>query len=404
MSSPFSLQNDHEELCDSDFESAPDQSPCSPTDDLASSGDAILSAKWMFAGSFTVDMSQHNNANFSMEFLDDLFRTRAKKTPVNIEHMVIFLHQEIFERNHLRTATIRGYVHGKRTSISKWEAWLGHPILWTPFSDIASSDEYKTDCYQSQDPSTPWSVLGKYGKRTRFQVLCTAFYFETLLDVPIQEGNGLDDGEASHILQLVRDEFMCSVDINVFASKGADFVLVQCDIKSLADASAGSTVSVPIQGFIQSKKIDLQTWVDCFEAVWSIAPGGLCGLEEFEIATSESSTWEPIYQCGELKRNNRGRMAAKQASIIPSHAQPPITRVRDRCCTALPHTASCAGDSFVPALASLLRTSCIVSYLHKPNVSACHVFTLFWWGAGSVECIVVWVDCRWRQAATKGQS
>jgi hypothetical protein len=388
MSSPFSLQNDHEESCDSDSESAPDQSPCSPTDDLASSGDAIISTKWMFAGSFTVDMRQHNNANFSQEFLDDLFRKRAKKSPVHIEHMVIFVSQDISERNHLRTAPIRGYVHGRRTSRSKWEAWLGHPIQWTPFSDIESSDEYKTDCYQSQDPSTQWEVLGKYGKRTRFQVFCRAFYFEALLDVPIQEVNGLDDGEASHILQLVRDEFMSTIDINDFASKGADFVLVQCDIKSLADASAGSTVSVPIQGFVQSKQIDIQTWDDWFDAVWSVAPGGLCGLEEFEMATSESSTWEPIYRFGELKRNNRGRIAGEQASVIPSHAQPPITRVRDRCCTAL-HTASCAGDSFVPALASLLRTSCIASYLHKPNVLAGHVFTFIWWGAGSVECIVV---------------
>ena len=386
MSSPFSLENDHEELSDSGSEFAPDQSPCSPTNDDESGSKAVLSTKWMFTGSMTMDMSQHNNAHCSPEFLDDLFSQRAKKTPVFIEHMIIFMNQHISERNHLNTVSISGYVDGKLSSRSKWEAWLGHQILWTPLSDIECSDEYKTDCIRSQDQSSPWSVLGKYGKRSRFRVRCKAFYFEALLDVEYQKRNCLVDGEASHLLQLVRDEFMRTIDINLFASKGADFVLVQCDLKKLADASAGSTLSVPIQGFIQSKPTDLQTWVDWFDAVWSIAPGGLCSLEEFQMATSESesNTWEPIYRFGELKKNNHGRMAAKQASVIPSHAQPPITRVRDRCCTALrlhsitkpeftmfcPHAASCAGDSFVPALASLVRTSCIVSYLHKMNVSA----------------------------------
>ncbi len=44
MSSPFSLENDHEEqLSDSGSESAPDQSPCSPTDDHASGSELVMS-------------------------------------------------------------------------------------------------------------------------------------------------------------------------------------------------------------------------------------------------------------------------------------------------------------------------------------------------------------------------
>ena len=321
MSSPFSLAANNP-YSESDGES--DLSPDSPTVDVhcVASSEELSSTGWMFTGSYVVDMAS-NPAQFSAIFLDDLFKKLAQSTPVYIEHMILFVNSRNTAKNRVYSSSIRGYVHGTRTSMTKWKAWLGvrQPIMWTPLLNISLSDEYIEDSIKAEDPSSTWFILGKYGPRKRFRCQCTAFYFETSLDIDFPESSGSDDGEASYILQLVETEFKATVDINGFRSKGAEYVLVQCDARQLVDASAGSTVSVSIQGFIQSKQTDLQTWNDWFDARWSIAPGGLCSLEGFEEAISESSPWETIYTFGVLGKNNAGRKAASQASCVQSRAQ-----------------------------------------------------------------------------------
>jgi hypothetical protein len=113
--------------------------------------------------------------------------------------------------------------------------------------------------------------------------------------------------------------FMDTVDLKEgddFQAKGARFVLVQCDTRQLALESAGSTVSVSIQGFLQCKLTDnhvLQHWLI---AQWDTAPGGLCSFQLFEDAISESSTWTMIYEFCVLGKNNPGRKAAAQASGV----------------------------------------------------------------------------------------
>ena len=353
MSSPFSLDNaslnsnasslksppnnDPESSSDSDPESdgdsrndgpdlSPQQSFCLTGDghDVASS-QAISSTEWMFSGSYIVDM-RSNPAQFSVEFVRGLIEELARKPTVFIYHMVIFVDSNINQTHWMHSVSLRGYIHGKKTTMSVWKEWIGQKeLVWIPLSRIGTSDEYNEDLMRSQDPESTWHLLGKYGKRKRFQVICTAFCFEATLDIDVPERSGSHDDEASDILEIVQAKFndtlsMDEKDEISFQSKGATFVLVQCDsvdIQQLADASPGSTRSVSIQGFIQSKLTDLQTWRDWFDALWSTARGGLCGHPDFENATSESSTWVPIYTFGMLKKNNHGRCAAhKQASGV----------------------------------------------------------------------------------------
>ena len=356
MSSPCLLDNDAESGAESPSKNGA----------ASLSSEALLSTGWMFTGTYVADIASET-ADLTPLFLDSLFKKLAQHTPVNFDHMIIFADSNISETDRVFEISIRGYVCGKRTSMSIWKAWLGQRILWTPLMNVQLSDEYIADSMRAEDLNSEWFVLGKYGQRKRFRVFCRAFYFEALLDVDIQENDNCDDCEANYILQLVRKKFMDTASVDQFQIKGAEFVMVQCDVRQLADASPGSTVSVPIQGFLQSKKTDLQTWNDCFRAEWSTAPGGLCGLEEFERAVSESSTWEPIYRFGDLKKNNNGRTAAAQASCVHSPAQycPLLLEFfRGQCCPAAATTAKSPAPAiglFVHRLVRRIRTSRLTS-------------------------------------------
>ncbi len=95
--------------------------------------------------------------------------------------------------------------------MSFWKAWLGQDIFWTACSGVGRSDEYKEDIIRSEDPDSPWFVLGKYGVRKRFDVQGRAFYFEASLEIHVQDSSHSEDGEASYILQLVKEKFMDTV-------------------------------------------------------------------------------------------------------------------------------------------------------------------------------------------------
>ena len=381
MNFPFSLDNTSLSLDASGSESSSNSDPksvhgrespdCSLFDGHGvASNEAVLSTEWMFSGSYVVDMAS-NPVEFSSQFLNGHFQQLALCAPVSLDHMIVFANAHIKETNRVYSVSIRGYIYGNKTSMSAWKAWLGQKLLWTPLSDIGLSDEYDEDLTRAEDPDKAWFVLGKYGRRSRFRILCKAFYFEVNLYVDVPESIGSDDGEASYILQLVKTEFMAAVDNgkDTFQSKGAEFVLVQCDTRPLADASTGSTVCVPIQGFLQAKKTDLQTWIDWLEARWSVAPGGLCGLEDFEKAISESSPWETIYTFGKLGKNNTGRKAAAQASGVQSrvlHCVLLLVFIRDQCCAAavVAQRRAPAIRLFVHQLVRLIRSSRLVSCSH----------------------------------------
>ena len=275
----------------------------------------------MFSGNFLVDQ-EVPSAEFSMEYVSDLFESKAKSPPVRLDHMTIFSKRQVTIKRADReySVSLRGYIHGKRTSMSVWMEWLGQELLWTPLSDVGISDDFQADCNRCEDEDPDWFVLGRYGTRKQFQVLCTALYFDTTIDIdiPASSSSGYDD-----ILQLVQKTFMDSIDREgavTFESKGCTFVLVVCDGLQLAAASPGSTLCVTLQGFIQCRKTDLQLWPKWFEARWSVARNGLFNLSEFETARSESSTWVPIYRFGTLGENNECRSAAKQARFVPSRA------------------------------------------------------------------------------------
>ncbi len=274
----------------------------------------VSSTGWMFNGSVAIDFSS-NTADFTPQDLHNSFKAAVRTTPVILEHMIIFADLRNSQNNRVFLTSIRGYAFGKLTSKSKWEAWL-QSTSWTPLSNVGVSDEYKADILQAEDPTSSWFILGKYGSRDRFRVRSRAFYYVDHLEIYIQDSLGCEDGEASWTLQLVREKLMKTVDIDSFLSKGAHFVLAQCNVQQLAEASPGSTVRVPIQVFLQSKQTDVSTWQRQASetAIWNIAPGGLCGLGEFIGATSDSCPWTTIYQFGELKKNNNGRMTDKQAS------------------------------------------------------------------------------------------
>jgi hypothetical protein len=308
MSSPFSLAD----CAESDEESVPS------SDGVLSSYD-VQSTGWMFHGSVTVHMGS-NNADFSPQLLDNMFKDLVRTTPVPLEHMIIFADQHILERGRDFSTSIRGYAMGKKTSKTKWTAWLQH-TSWAPVSNISVSDEFIADFMRAEDLASPWFILGKYGKRKDFRIRASAFCFDSALDVYVQDSHCVDDDEGSSILHLVRTKLRETVDFDAFQSKGADFILAQCDVQQLLHASPGTTVRVPIQGFIQSKQTYIQTWqLNNMKASWGIAPCGLCGLEKYVSAISEASTWVTLYQYGKLKKNNVGRMEDKQASVIQSRA------------------------------------------------------------------------------------
>ena len=350
MSSPFSLDNTPhsgnasglESSLNSDPESdvepeSTDRSPHSSTVSVTStSSEAVLSSGWMLSGSYTIDHAgSSSRLEVPVSLLNALFQERARHSPVRMEHMIIFANKFCDIKNHLCTVSIRGYIYGKRAPMSVWKAWLGQDILWTPCSNIARSDEYSEDVIRSEEQDSPWFVVGKYGSRKGFQVQGTAFCFQAWLDIDVHDISGSEDCEASYMLQLVQKAFMDTVDLEEgddFQTRGATFVLVQCDTRQLAHASAGSTVSVSIQGFIQCKRTDIHVWQHWIIAHWDTAPGGLCGFQMFEDAISESSTWTTIYEFGVLGKNNPGRKAAVQAAAQASGVQsraPNFSFVRD---------------------------------------------------------------------------
>ncbi len=92
-SSPFSLDNTSLSLCSSDSESSDsspelgfDPSHC-PSVDVHSvtSSKAVLSTEWMFSGNFVVD-KEDPYAEFSMEPVNDLFKSKSKSALVNLIH------------------------------------------------------------------------------------------------------------------------------------------------------------------------------------------------------------------------------------------------------------------------------------------------------------------------------
>jgi hypothetical protein len=328
LSSSSSLSHDADSgggssSSDDDF----DHSPTVQVDarDVASR-ENVFSTGWMFTGEFVVDITASKTVQFSPQILANMFAKLAAKPPVKVEHMIIFADFHIVQINSVIKTSIHGYVQGSRASEPQWKTWLGQEnFLWTPLWQIALSDEYQEDDRRAQELASTWFVLGKYGMRNQFRILCTAFTFQTMLDVKIGDFNieqsyGVYDCEASYVLQLVRTKFMETINITDFHRKGSKFILVQCDLRPLTDAAPGSTVNVHIQGFVQSKQTDLRTWNHISEeAYWRIAPGGLCNCEEFTRAIHESSPWATVYKFGELKISNTGRMASKQASIRMHH-------------------------------------------------------------------------------------
>jgi hypothetical protein len=343
MSSPFSLYNTPlsgpgnasglQSSSDSDPESDVVESP----DRCAPSSEADLSAGWMFSGSYSIDRADLSSSpKFDTTILSNLFEERARIAPVKLEHMIIFANKIFDVKNRLPAVSIRGYIHGKRTSMSVWQAWLGQDILWTACSGVGRSDEYNEDIIRSEDPDSPWFVLGKYGVRKRFDVQGRTFYFEASLEIDVQDSSRSEDGEASYILQLVKEKFMDIVELNKnndFQRNGARYVLVQCDTRQLAHASAGSTLTVFIQGFVQCMQNNkLRKWQNWLSAHWDTVPGGLCGFQMYEDAISESSTWTTIFEFGVLVNNNSGRKAAAQASGVRLRS-PKYSFVRDQYCT-----------------------------------------------------------------------
>ena len=407
-SSPFLLDNTSLSLCASDSESSDsspeldfDPSRC-PSVDVHSvtSSEAVLSTGWMFSGNFVVD-KRDPYAEFSMDDIDDLFESKSKSVPVFLDHMTIFTRRQVtvITADHKYSVSLRGYIYGKRTSMSVWMKWLGQKLLWTPLSNVGLSDEYQADCSTCEDGDADWFVLGRYGKRKQFQVFCKSFYFETAVEIDIPASSSLRNDD---LLQLVQTTFLDSINrdetVN-FQSKGCKFVLVLCDGLELFAASPGSTQRVNLLGFIQCLQTDLCVWKDYFEARWYVAREGLCGLVEFENARAEDSNWVQIYKLGELGKNNQGRNASRQARFVPPPLPPGPPPPKPLASGVRSHAPHCrcykisfmtsapppppprsvaAGDSFVRLSASVFNSN----GLGWSRVHIC-------WGAGSVGCIVV---------------
>jgi hypothetical protein len=331
MSGPFSLGNaalNSEALSNSDSESGEDDQELLSQESLVKDDGTLsrkndLSTGWMFSGRYILDL-ERSDEEFSVELVERIFLD-ARKSPVKLDHMIVFVNRQVTKKKRSYEIQLRGYLQGAKTSMFVLEKWFGKGFQWTPLRDIGASVEYNNDLELSEDKSSDWNVLGHCGRRNKFIIQCRAFIFEACVQIDID--SLVEDND--HTLRAVKRQVLAKIDTDQLKVKGATFVFLQCDGQTLADACANTSVTIKIQGFIRCKRTGGTELQDCIAlANWIPVRGNFWTHPQYVEAISESSPWVTIFESGVLKQ--AGRPAASKASSIQLHP-PHYSFVRYQC-------------------------------------------------------------------------
>ena len=206
-------------------------------------------------------------------------------------------------------------MQGRCVTREQMENWIQQPLIWNKASGILLMDLYINDLKIAADPSSSAQILLEYGNRTRFWVRATAWSFAGSIEMDDESYQSLQDASLSlqEIVRIKFDEISTIPITEILKTLAASFCTVQCGIENLARGLSAPTI--PIRGFVSSSSqaeiAKYLAWLPSFS--FKAISGGLGSEPQFQAAVDEardeSSTWVEIFTMGELKRNNRSRLA-----------------------------------------------------------------------------------------------
>ena len=283
--------------------------------------------EWIFEGDFIISSEEnHGDDACSPDVLqlvrETLSETYFSKCPGKIDYLVIFHDTKGSSITYCEESkefilqyNIRAYMQGRCVAREQMEKWIKQPLLWTKASGILLMDLYINDLKIAADPSSSAQILLEYGNRTRFLVRSTAWSFAGSIEIDHESYQSLQDASLS-LQEFVRTKFdeISTIPIpEILKTLAASFCTVQCGIENLARGLSAPTI--PIRGFVssssQSEIAKYLAWLPSFS--FKAISGGLGSEPQFQAAVDEardeSSTWIEIFTIGELRRNNRSRLA-----------------------------------------------------------------------------------------------